>query len=148
MESGVKGVPHAITYGGTVSSRLTYNVSCGPLKRSREWLATRIMFVINDSDNSPEGADGDELNAAECRKILAFCLLASLPSCLKSFSRPIMRPTTVFVLHNHDLHMGNILCRLECIHTFPLWLACQLTGFFQGQTRHEVLIADDYSLAK
>ena len=76
MESGVKGVPHAITYGGTVSSRLTYNVSCGPLKRSREWLVIRTLFIINDSDNSPEGADEDDPNAAECRKILALCLLA------------------------------------------------------------------------
>lgn len=144
-----------VSYPFFSGNRLTYNISRGPFKSSREWLVARLQFIINDSDNPPKNADEDDLDTAQCVKVLALRLLAIMP---KVFPETDPENDTVFVLHNHDLHMGNILLNSdgnlsgivdwECIYTSPLWLACQLPKFLQGRTRHEVPTAEDYSQTK
>ncbi|KAF2240508.1 kinase-like protein [Trematosphaeria pertusa] len=165
VEPTEKGKPSTLPIGETkyclgetvslpffLGDHLTQSVSRGPFKSSREWLAARLQLYISDSDkilsdsSIPED-DYDHISAT-CVKQLAIKLMAILP---KVFPENTQED---FILHNHDLNTPNILVDAEgeltgiidweCIHTSPLWFACQLPEFLCGPRRHELPMQSEY----
>ncbi|KAF2866812.1 kinase-like domain-containing protein [Massariosphaeria phaeospora] len=124
-----------------VGNHLTQNISRGPFKSSQHWLAARLQVLINDTENLPPDAEEYDIERATNIKPLALRLLALLPKVFPETDEE-------FVLHNHDLNTQNIIVDTdgklkgvvdwECIHTAPLWFACQLPEFLRGRTRHEL----------
>lgn len=128
---------------------LTHDVPRGMFHHSRDWLAARLQFHINDANNVPQDVDEDTVVIAKCTKLNAERLLKILPKVL-----PTYEPDEEFVLHHHDLSGGNILVDdkdalagvvdWECIHTVPLWYACQPPKFLNGNRLEHCPDPDTY----
>jgi hypothetical protein len=128
---------------------LQVNVSRGPFKSSRDWLAACMQLHIWDADHpselDSEDSDEDEdslwaqMNTPEAIKRRARRVLALLPTIF-----PETEPEE-FVLHHHDLNSSNILLSpehnlagiidWECITTCPLWYACDIPKFLDNLPR-------------
>ncbi|KAF2791777.1 hypothetical protein K505DRAFT_308861 [Melanomma pulvis-pyrius CBS 109.77] len=116
---------------------LTHDVPRGTFHHSRDWLAARLQFHINDANNIPQDADEDTIAIKKCTKLNAERLLKILTKVL-----PTNEPDEEFVLHHHNLSSRNILMDdsddlagvvdWERVHTVPLWYACQLPKFLNG----------------
>ncbi|KAF1939528.1 hypothetical protein EJ02DRAFT_456829 [Clathrospora elynae] len=138
-------------------NRINFDVPRGPFKHSREWLAAELQLHIiqadepeddtEDSDSDSED-EPDELATPEAVKGRAQRLLKLLPTI---FSDEHER----FVLHHGDLNSDNILVDSdhnitgildwECIHTVPLWYACETPKFLASDyERNELPDADIY----
>lgn len=119
-------------------------VTRGPFTNGRDWLAAQLELHLwdLDNDNDPDSdsdSDSDDFsitNSDEAVKRRASRLLALLP---KIFPEDEVEQ---FVLHHNDLNAGNILVDLEdnltgiidweCVHTVPLYYACQMPKFLDA----------------
>lgn len=123
---------------------LSCNVSRGTFTNSRDWLAAQLQLHLIDLDEEPSpdtDSDSDDdfedlYNTDEAVKRRAARLMAVLA---KVFPED---EAEEFVLHHYDLNQGNILLDLddnlsgiidwECVHTAPLYLACQKPKFLDA----------------
>ncbi|KAH4039498.1 hypothetical protein HBI09_032810 [Parastagonospora nodorum] len=100
--------------------------------------------AVLDSDSECSEPDTDSPAAIKTR-------IARLQAVL-----PKVFPLTdkdTFILHHQDLSSNNIMLSAthslngiidwECVHTTPLWLACQIPKFLRGSYRDEPPIRDD-----
>ncbi|KAH7095631.1 kinase-like domain-containing protein [Paraphoma chrysanthemicola] len=118
----------------------------GPFAHSRDWLAAQLQLYMLDADepfsdpasssDTDDDDEPDEFSTPEARKTRAQRLLNLLPTIFPD-------ATESFVLHHADLNASNILIDplnhtitgiidWECIHTVPLWSACQTPKFLDS----------------
>ncbi|KAH7085995.1 kinase-like domain-containing protein [Paraphoma chrysanthemicola] len=118
----------------------------GPFTHSRDWLAAQLQLYMlgadepfSDPEFSPGTDDDDErdkFSTPDVLKARAQRLLNLLPTIFPN-------ATESFVLHHADLNASNILIDplnhtltgiidWECVHTVPLWSACQTPKFLDS----------------
>jgi len=135
--------------GGIISmpffwgNHLSCDVARGPFTNSRDWLAAQLQLHLidldePDADSDPESDDDfvDLYNTDEAVKRRTARLLAVLAKLSPEDD------AEEFVLHYYDLNQGNILLDSddnlsgiidwECVHTVPLYLACQKPKFLDA----------------
>ncbi|CAO2650490.1 Nn.00g017820.m01.CDS01 [Neocucurbitaria sp. VM-36] len=125
------------------NKHLMVDVPRGPFKHSRDWLAARLQLHLVDLEGGTgnENFDpDDELNTYEAVKHRAQRLFDLTPKVFDD-------ETEEFVIQHLDLNMNNILLDKddevsgiidwECVHTVPLWHACQIPRSLRGQDRYE-----------
>ncbi|KAH7385713.1 kinase-like protein, partial [Pyrenochaeta sp. MPI-SDFR-AT-0127] len=113
----------------------------GPYKHSRDWLTAYLQLAIHDAEKMKEEDDKEDSSKefTENSAKLGVRMLRLLPSIF-----PADNPEE-YVLHHQDLSSNNMMVDenydlsgiidWECVHTVPLWLACQLPQFLRGQER-------------
>jgi hypothetical protein len=124
--------------------QLDRNVPRGPYKHSREWLSAQLRLTFmerNDPfDDGVEDSDDDDDDHGENPEIIKRRyerLMALLPKIFPEDGEE------KFVLHHDDLNTNNILVNesdelsgvidWECVHTVPLYIACQMPKFLDGE---------------
>jgi len=100
--------------------------------------------TMHESDSECSEPDTDSPAAIKTR-------IARLQSLLPKVFPPTDKDT--FILHHQDLSCNNIMLSnthslagiidWECVHTTPLWLACQIPKFLHSSSRDEPPIRDD-----
>jgi hypothetical protein len=137
--------------------QLDRNVPRGPYKHSREWLSAQLQLNFmerNDPfDDGVEDSDDDDDDHGEKPEIIKRRyerLMALLPKIFPENGEE------EFVLHHDDLNTNNILVNendelsgiidWECVHTVPLYIACQMPKFLDGEMdRHVCPNPDKYA---
>ena len=138
-----------------IGDHITHTDCRSPFTSSRAWLAARINLYVKDAlkvliDVTLEAEDHDREAASNIMNI-SMKLLMLLP---KLFPSADDEEKDSFVLFNHDLDIQNILVHpdgdltgvidWECIHTSPLWHACQLPKFLCGSTQNTLPVESDF----
>ncbi|KNG48669.1 kinase-like protein [Stemphylium lycopersici] len=114
--------------------RADRNVLRGPFKSSKDWLAAQLQLQILDLEDKEFDEDDPDEDDPEVDKRRAQRLLGLLPNIFPDEGE-------TFVVHHNDLNQANILLNdnddlvgildWECVHTAPLWLACQMPKFLE-----------------
>ena len=137
----------------------TFDIQRGPYTNSRAWLAAQLQLYIKGADDpilyedsgTDSDDDPDEFATPEAIKSRANRLIALLPTV---FPEGV---TEEFVLHHGDLNENNIMVDhlnheitgvidWECVHTVPLWQACQIPKFLNTNfVRNNVPMPEMYS---
>jgi aminoglycoside phosphotransferase len=139
-------------------NRLRFKVCRGPFQNSQDWLRTQLQLYLLTIDNpvideDPNGEQcTEELDASctrEAKKDRAHRLIDLLPTVFPSDE------SEAYVLHHGDLHEDNIfvddnhevsgIIDWECVHTVPLWAACEIPKFLDlAVERSECPDPDEY----
>lgn len=116
------------------------NVSKGPFESSKDWVTSQLQLQIFDLNNKEIDEDDPYENDPEIDKRRAQRLLDLLPNIFSDEGE-------AFVLHHNDLNEDNILVDdnsdlvgivdWECVHTVPLWLACQMPKFLEHEMEQD-----------